>query len=70
MSAGERTRADRADDTASLSDDALVARLADGDQEAWNEITRRTSARWLGMPGTCCATGPRPKTSPRKRWCG
>lgn len=48
MSAGERTRADRVDDTANLSDDALVARLADGNQEAWNEITRRHLGALVG----------------------
>ncbi|MCX8231217.1 MAG: sigma-70 family RNA polymerase sigma factor, partial [Alphaproteobacteria bacterium] len=48
MSAGEHTRGDRADDTASLSDDVLVARLADGNKEAWNEITRRHLSALVG----------------------
>ena len=48
MSAGERSRGDRADDTASLSDDALIARLADGNKEAWNEITKRHLSALVG----------------------
>jgi RNA polymerase sigma-70 factor, ECF subfamily len=41
MGAGEKAPERRPDDSADLSDDALVERIADGDRAAWREITRR-----------------------------
>jgi len=48
MSAGDRTRSAQVDDAPDLSDDALIERIADGDQKAWVEITRRHLGALVG----------------------
>jgi len=48
MSAGEGTRRSRVDDVSGLTDDALIARISDGDQLAWGEITRRHLGALVG----------------------
>ncbi len=48
MDLGEQTPDGCVDDSADQSDDVLVERIADGDQRAWREITRRHLSAIVG----------------------